>query len=69
MQINVGHLDANGVYTNSFSTFALAGSVRAMVRRAAARCGLLVLARGGNGRAAACSVHTRQCWRSRYGPG
>ena len=34
MQINVGHLDANGVYTGAFTTLALAGSVRAMVRPA-----------------------------------
>lgn len=32
MQINIGHLDANGVYNNQFTTFAVAGSVRAMVR-------------------------------------
>ncbi|EFJ48497.1 component of cytosolic 80S ribosome and 40S small subunit [Volvox carteri f. nagariensis] len=32
VQINIGHLDANGVYTNQFSTFAIAGNVRAMVR-------------------------------------
>lgn len=32
VQINVGHLDANGVYTGAFTTLALAGSVRAMVR-------------------------------------
>ncbi len=35
MQINIGHLDANGVYNGNFTTFALAGNVRAMVRRAA----------------------------------
>lgn len=32
VQINIGHLDANGVYTGAFTTLALAGSVRAMVR-------------------------------------
>ena len=32
VQINIGHLDENGVYTNSFSTFALCGQVRARVR-------------------------------------
>lgn len=31
VQINIGHLDANGVYTGAFTTLALAGSVRAMV--------------------------------------
>ena len=31
MQLNVGHLDENGVYTGSYTTFAFAGSVRAMV--------------------------------------
>ncbi|KAL8136499.1 hypothetical protein V2J09_002500 [Rumex salicifolius] len=29
VQINVGHLDANGVYTGDFTTFALSGFVRA----------------------------------------
>ncbi|CAN1851111.1 40S ribosomal protein S21-2, partial [Linum perenne] len=29
VQINVGHLDANGRYTGQFSTFALCGFVRA----------------------------------------
>ncbi|CAM8960067.1 unnamed protein product [Rhodiola kirilowii] len=29
VQINIGHLDANGVYNNQFSTFALCGYVRA----------------------------------------
>lgn len=31
MQINIGHLDSDGVYNGQFSTFALAGNVRAMV--------------------------------------
>ena len=31
MQLNVGHLDENGVYTGSYTTFAFAGNVRAMV--------------------------------------
>ncbi|CAL2264334.1 unnamed protein product [Prunus armeniaca] len=30
-QINVGHLDENGIYTGQFSTFALCGYVRALV--------------------------------------
>ncbi|KAK9844211.1 hypothetical protein WJX81_008144 [Elliptochloris bilobata] len=30
VQINIGHLDANGVYTGTFTTVALAGTVRAM---------------------------------------
>ncbi|KAI5322218.1 hypothetical protein L3X38_031290 [Prunus dulcis] len=29
VQINVGHLDENGIYTGQFSTFALCGYVRA----------------------------------------
>ncbi|GAQ86071.1 40S ribosomal protein S21 [Klebsormidium nitens] len=29
IQINVGHLDENGVYTGQYTTFALAGPVRA----------------------------------------
>jgi small subunit ribosomal protein S21e len=29
VQINIGHLDANGVYTGEFTTFALSGFVRA----------------------------------------
>lgn len=33
VQINIGHLDKNGVYDNTFTTFALAGNVRAMVSR------------------------------------
>ena len=32
VQINIGHLDESGVYTNSFSTFALCGQVRSRVR-------------------------------------
>ena len=32
MQINVGHLNENGVFDGNYSTFALAGRVRAMVR-------------------------------------
>lgn len=31
VQINVGHLDENGVYSGHFSTFALCGYVRAQV--------------------------------------
>jgi small subunit ribosomal protein S21e len=30
VQVNIGHVDANGVYTNQFTTFALAGKVRSM---------------------------------------
>lgn len=33
MQINVGHLNEEGVYTGQFTTFALAGNVRGMVSR------------------------------------
>ncbi|XP_022959408.1 40S ribosomal protein S21-2 isoform X1 [Cucurbita moschata] len=29
VQINVGHLDENGIYTGQFSTFALCGYIRA----------------------------------------
>ncbi|PIA44448.1 hypothetical protein AQUCO_01700207v1 [Aquilegia coerulea] len=29
VQINVGHLDENGVYTGQYSTFALCGFIRA----------------------------------------
>ena len=32
VQINVAHLDENGVYNGSFSTFALQGKVRSRVR-------------------------------------
>jgi small subunit ribosomal protein S21e len=31
VQLNVGHLDANGIYTGQFTTFALCGNVRAQV--------------------------------------
>jgi small subunit ribosomal protein S21e len=31
VQINIGHLNEDGVYTNQFTTFALAGKVRAQV--------------------------------------
>merc|ERR1712060_554851 len=30
IQLNVGHLDANGVYTNTYTTFAVSGYVRSM---------------------------------------
>ncbi len=33
MQLNIGHLDESGVYTGSFSTFALCGAIRAKVRK------------------------------------
>lgn len=33
VQLNVGHLDANGVYTGQYTTVALAGYVRSKVRR------------------------------------
>ncbi|XP_022973757.1 40S ribosomal protein S21-2-like [Cucurbita maxima] len=29
VQINIGHLDDNGIYTGQFSTFALCGFIRA----------------------------------------
>ncbi|KAG7018613.1 40S ribosomal protein S21-1, partial [Cucurbita argyrosperma subsp. argyrosperma] len=29
VQINIGHLDENGIYTGQFSTFALCGFLRA----------------------------------------
>ena len=32
VQINVGHIDADGVYSNQYTTFALHGTVRATVR-------------------------------------
>jgi len=31
VQINIGHLDANGMYDGHFTTFALSGFVRAQV--------------------------------------
>jgi hypothetical protein len=31
VQINIGHLDANGLYDGHFTTFALSGFVRAQV--------------------------------------
>ena len=35
VQLNIGHLNEEGVYTGQFSTFALAGSVRGQVSRRA----------------------------------
>lgn len=32
VQVNIGHLGEDGVYNNQFTTFALAGKVRAQVR-------------------------------------
>jgi hypothetical protein len=32
VQINVGHLDADGVYNNNFTTYAFSGAVRQRVR-------------------------------------
>jgi hypothetical protein len=32
VQVNIGHLNEEGVYSNQFTTFALAGRVRAQVR-------------------------------------
>uniref|UniRef100_A0A7N0U938 40S ribosomal protein S21 n=1 Tax=Kalanchoe fedtschenkoi TaxID=63787 RepID=A0A7N0U938_KALFE len=29
VQMNIGHLDANGIFNNQFSTFALCGYIRA----------------------------------------
>ena len=33
IQINIGHLDDSGLYTGQFTTLALSGFVRSMVRR------------------------------------
>jgi len=30
VQLNVGHIDANGVYTGTYTTFALCGYIRKM---------------------------------------
>ena len=35
MQINIGHLDEDGVYNKQFTTFALNGKTRGSVSRAA----------------------------------
>lgn len=45
VQINIGHLDENGVYTNSFTTYALSGPVRFRVcrRRLLLRGGVVLL--------------------------
>lgn len=32
MQLNIGHLNEEGIYNGQFTTFALAGKVRAQVR-------------------------------------
>lgn len=32
IQVNIGHLNEEGIYTNTFTTFALAGKVRSQVR-------------------------------------
>jgi len=32
VQLNIGHLNEEGVYSNQFTTFAMAGKVRAQVR-------------------------------------
>ena len=37
VQMNIGHLDANGVYSGSYTTVALAGYVRAKVRKRRSR--------------------------------
>jgi small subunit ribosomal protein S21e len=50
VQLNVGHLDANGVYDGRYTTVALAGYVRSKVR-ARARCdGEEMFASPGRGR-------------------
>ena len=41
VQINVGHLDENGVYNGHFSTFALCGFIRAQV------CAICLITRSG----------------------
>jgi hypothetical protein len=33
VQINIGHLDADGVYSNAYTTLAFSGAVRQRVRR------------------------------------
>ena len=38
VQINVGHLDDNGVFNGAFTTFALAGNVRGMVSETLRAC-------------------------------
>lgn len=58
MQINVGHLNEEGVYNGQFTTFALTGKVRVMVSSASA--GL----RGGVPRGAAFCMQQLACaWR------
>ena len=37
VQMNIGHLDANGVYSGSYTTVALAGYVRSKVRERRSR--------------------------------
>ena len=37
IQINIGHLDAAGLYDGHFTTIALSGFVRSMVRRGQTR--------------------------------
>lgn len=49
MQLNIGHLDENGVYNGSFSTLALHGQVRAKVIRGGATSFARLLAKGGTG--------------------
>jgi len=47
VQLNVGHVDANGIYTGEFTTFAFAGNIRLMgesdsaLNRLAAEKGLM----------------------------
>ena len=44
MQINIGHLNENGQYVDgNFTTFALAGNVRAMVRALASLSSVTVI--------------------------
>jgi hypothetical protein len=57
VQLNIGHLDENGDYTGSFSTFGLCGQIRAKVRRGAglpsneAVCGFSLVAQRSPGQA------------------
>jgi small subunit ribosomal protein S21e len=68
IQINIGHLDEQGIYTNQFTTFALSGFVRSMVRpwqrRSAPRLQGLGLEAAA---AVACSLASEAALRSRAG--
>jgi len=63
VQMNIGHLDANGVYSGSYTTVALSGYVRSKVRERRTRTGGSLSTRATRVRAGVGGGRERWCER------